>query len=404
MKKALILFFISFGFILAQPQPYVVLISFDGFRWDYSERGITPNIELMKESGVTAKSLQPCFPSKTFPNHISIITGMYPEHHGIISNEMYDLKTGKSYGLDDRKSVKDPSWYKGTAFWEVAGANNIKTASFYWPQSSINDPKRVPTYTRDYDQSVPFTNRIDTVLYWLKMPYKERPHFITVYFHETDSYGHEYGPDSPEINISIARHDSLIGRLYNGLAKINMSDSVNVILVSDHGMTNIYPDKTIEIDKILPEDNYRHINDGPFFMIEPEKSQFNKVLSELKSAENHYNTYTKETIPGYFHYSDNDLIYSIILIADPGWSIYNSPDDGTWYAEGKGNHGYDNYFLDMHGTFVAAGPAFKKNYKTGTIQNIDIFPLLANIFNLKIKHKIDGRLDRIKYILSKEEN
>ena len=404
MKRNFLLLILLTSILSAQPQPYVVLISFDAFRWDYSERGITPNIEQMKQNGVTAKSLQPCFPSKTFPNHISIITGMYPEHHGIISNQMFNLKTGESYGLDNRKAVKDPVWYKGTAFWEVAEANNIKTASFFWPQSSITDSTRIPTYTRNYDESIPFTNRIDTVLYWLNMSYSERPHFITVYFHETDSFGHNYGPDSPEINLCIARHDSLIGRLNDGLAKIGMCDSVNVILLSDHGMTDIYPEKTIEVKNILHEDNYKHINDGPFFMVEPEESEFNKVFSELKSAENHYSTYTKKSIPEYFHYSENELIYSIILIADPGWSIIQSSEDENWYADSKGNHGYDNYFLDMHGTFIASGPAFKQNYQTGTIRNIDIFPMLAKIFNLEIKHKIDGKPERINYILSNKEN
>ncbi len=387
-----------FGFLFAQSKPYVILISFDGFRWDYSERGITPNIQKMKDRGVTAKSLRPCFPSKTFPNHLSIITGMYTENHGIISNNMRDLSTGEEYNLGNRSAVRNSSWYKGIAFWELAEKNKVRSASFFWPSSDVTDPTRRPTFSKIYEHDFPYKNRIDTVLHWLTLPYSERPHFITTYFHDTDSYGHEYGPNSPEINLSIMRLDSLIGILNNGLFQIGLQDSVNIILLSDHGMTEIYEDKIIEVKNLLSVNNCRFIDEGPFLMIEPEKSLHEKIYMELKSSESHYSVYKKENIPEYYHYSNNDLIYSIILIAEPGWSLIWEKSEDRNFSE-SGNHGYDNNYLDMHGTFIACGPAFKTGYRTGTLRNIDVFPLLAKIFELKIEHKIDGDINNIKFIL-----
>lgn len=387
------------GILFSQSLPYVVLISFDGFRWDYSERDITPNIEKMKETGVHAKTLRPCFPSKTFPNHYSIVTGMYPENHGIISNNMRDLSTGEEYHLNDRTAVKNADWYKGEAFWETTTNNGIKSASYFWPGSEVTDINRRPTYTYTYEHHFPYKNRIDTVVNWLTLPDSLRPHFITTYFHDTDSFGHEYGPDSPEIDSSIVRLDNILGYFYKKLSRINMIDSVNVILVSDHGMTQVYADKIIEVSSIIPEYNYTSIDNGPFLLIEPAENEFDSVFNELKSKENHFTAYTKSSIPDYFHFSENDLIFSIILVADPGWSLVDKVEPDNWYLIGNGNHGYDNNYLDMHGTFIANGPHFKNGYKTGTLRNIDIYPLLCEIFELEIDHKIDGQLNDIKFIL-----
>ncbi|MBU1100713.1 MAG: ectonucleotide pyrophosphatase/phosphodiesterase [Bacteroidetes bacterium] len=391
------------GFIFAQSQPYVVLISFDGFRWDYSERGITPNIERLKECGVHAKTLKPCFPSKTFPNHYSIITGMYPENHGIISNNMRDLRTRKEFHLYAREEVKNPDWYKGEAFWETTTKKGIISASYFWPGSEVTDASRRPTYSFKYKHNFPYENRIDTVINWLTLPEDLRPHFIATYFHDTDSYGHQYGPNSPEIDSSIVRLDNIIGYFYRELERINMQDSVNVILVSDHGMTEIYADKIISVGEITSGYHYESIDNGPFLLIEPEENEIDSLFSELKSHEEHFTTYTKSTIPDYYHFSHNDLIFSLILVADPGWTLVDKTESEEWYLDGKGTHGYDNNFLDMHGTFIVNGPHFKNGYKTGTLNNIDIYPLLCEIFNLKIDHKIDGELNNIKFILNNNQ-
>ena len=400
MKLKIIFFFFIAVISAAQSKPYVLLISFDGFRWDYSERGITPNIDTLKNSGVHALSLRPSFPSKTFPNHYSIITGMYPENHGIIANSFTNPYTSDKYRIGKSPAVKDSKWYIGEAFWETAERNNIKTASYFWPGSEVELEYRHPSIYETYEHNRPYKERIDGVINWLKLPQNEKPHFITLYFHDTDTYGHNFGPNSAEINQSIQRLDSLIGYLNYGLSKIGMSDSVNVILVSDHGMTDISSEEYINIEEMLVGYDYELGGAKTFMMIEPSTSDFDSVYSILKANENHYNVYLKEEVPDYFHFSKHPFIYSIVLVAEIGWSLVNNEWlKGLKRDYSKGNHGFDNNHTDMHGIFIAKGPNFKERYTTGTIWNIDINPLLCKIFNIQPRSNIDGKLERIQFIL-----
>lgn len=385
---------------LTQSKPYVILISFDGFRWDYVNRGITPNFDYIKEHGVSAISLRPCFPSKTFPNHLSIITGMYPAHHGIISNNFPDYFNDTYYSMGDSNEVKNAKWYKGEAFWETAERQGIKTASYFWPGSEVSLSYRHPAYYYKYEHHKPYRERVDGVISWLRLPYNERPHFITSYFDATDTYGHEFGPDSPETNKAIAQLDSIVGYYFLRLKEINLYDSTDVIVVSDHGMTGTSSDKIINMESILEGYKYKRNDIGPVMMIEPETGQTNKIYSILKDKENHYKVYKREDIPQYFHFSDNPLISSILIIADEGWSLVTDKSlEGMKNRRDGGNHGYDNFLMDMNGIFYAIGPAFKSNYRVGTIDNIDIYPLLCKIFNILPNPLIDGKLERIEYIL-----
>jgi len=400
LKIFLILILLSVAALQAQTQPYAILISFDGFRWDYVNRGITPNLDFMKENGTSANSLRPCFPSKTFPNHTSIITGMYPEHHGIISNNFKDYFTGKQFSMGDTIEARNGWWYKGEAFWETAERQGIITASYFWPGSDVSIPYRHPTYFYHYEHKKPYKERVDGVIDWLQLSYEKRPHFITSYFDATDTYGHKYGPDSPEVNQAIAQLDSILGYFFQRLKEINLFDSTNIIVVSDHGMAEISSDRIVNIEKMLEDYNYESGDNGPFMLIEPAKGELENIYKKLYENENHYKVYKRADVPKYYHYSDNALISKLVIIADNGWgvetikSIENLKKYGT-----RGNHGYDNYWMDMNGIFYAFGPAFKVSYMVGTINNIDIYPLLCKIFNLVPNQLVDGRLERIGYIL-----
>jgi predicted AlkP superfamily pyrophosphatase or phosphodiesterase len=397
----LLLLLIISNFTIAQSQPYVILVSFDGFRWDYSERGISPNLDKMKKDGVHALSLRPSFPTKTFPNHYSIISGMYPENHGIIFNSFINPITKDKYRLGDSLAVRNSEWYLGEAFWQTAERNGIKTASFFWPGSEVTLDYRRPTYYEKYEHNKPYRERIDGVINWLELPKEERPHFITLYFHDTDSYGHKYGPNSPEINQSIQRLDTLINYLNDKLVEIGMKDSTNIIIVSDHGMTEISEERTINIEEMLKNYNVRIDGSKPLMMIEPEIEKFEEVYKLLKDNEFHYKTYLKEEMPQHYHFSEHPFISPILLVADLGWSLVNNFWlRGMQNNYSKGNHGYDNNHTDMHGVFIAQGPNFKENYKTGTIWNVDINPLLCKIFGISPRANIDGKLERIDFILS----
>jgi len=401
-KSFLLIILLSFSGLQAASRPYVILISFDGFRWDYVDRGITPNFDYIREHGVSAKSLRPCFPSKTFPNHISIITGMYPEHHGIISNGFRDYFTNTYYSFTDSNAVKNARWYKGEAFWETAERQGIKTASYFWPGSEVLLEYRHPSYYYKYVHLKPYRERVDGVMEWLKLPYDKRPHFITSYFDATDTYGHKYGPDSKETDFAIAQLDSILGYYFEELKKINLIDSTDIIVVSDHGMTNVSDEKTVNLEAILEGLKYKQNDNGPFMMIEPADTNLNDIYTRLKTNENHYKVYKREDVPGYFHFSDNPLISRLLIIAENGWSLEtNKSIESHKKYSSKGNHGYDNYWMDMNGIFYAVGPDFRNNYRVGTIDNIDIYPLLCKIFNILPNPLIDGRLDRIEYILKR---
>jgi ectonucleotide pyrophosphatase/phosphodiesterase family member 5 len=403
MKKnfiTIVIIIISVAGLFAQSKPYLILISFDGFRWDYVNRGITPNFDYISENGVSAKSLRSCFPTKTFPNHISIVTGMYPEHHGIITNGFLDPFTNTRFSISDTITKRESKWYKGEAFWETAERQGIKTASHFWPGSDITLHYRHPTYYYEYNGKIPYRERVDRVIDWLKLPYVQRPHFITSYFEATDTYGHKYGPNSPEINFAISQLDSILGYYFEKLKEINLFDSTNIMVVSDHGMTEVSINKVINIENILEGYKYKQNDDGPFMMIESETGQLDNIYNKLKENENHYKVYKRENVPAYFHFSDNPLISKIVIIAENGWSLEtNKSFENMNKWNPKGNHGYDNYSMDMNGIFYAIGPSFKKNYQVGTVNNIDIYPLLCKIFNVFPNQLIDGKLERIEYIL-----
>jgi len=400
--SALFIFFFAV-LCYSQSQPYVILISFDGFRWDYVNRGITPNINSLIEGGVKASSFKPVFPTKTFPNHISIVTGLYPENHGIIFNYFKNPFTGRKYGIRDSIEVRDSRWYKGEAFWETARRQGFITASYFWPSSDINLEYSRPDYFYNYVHKRPYNVRVNGVLDWLQLPYDQRPHFITMYFDLTDGVGHRYGPVSPEIDLAISGLDSTLGTLHSGLEEIQMRDSVNIILVSDHGMTEVHFDKIINIEEMLEGYRFVSSNSGPAMMISADDGEIDKIYSVLKKNENHYKVYMKNDIPLYYHFSKSPMISEILLVAEMGWAVITDKDLKRMKPdEYKGNHGYSNHHLDMHGVFIAAGPQFKNNYKTGTINCLDVYPLLCKIFNIIPNDNIDGKLERIEFILKED--
>jgi len=386
--------------LYAQDKPYVILISMDGFRWDYIYRGITPNLNKLADEGIHALSLRPSFPSKTFPNHYSIITGMYPENHGIIFNSFTNTFTGETYRIGDTISTRQSKWYKGEAFWETANRHNIKTASFFWVGSEQDIEYKRPTYFHHYNQNISFEERVNGVIKWLQLPENERPQFITLYFEEPDSKGHSFGPNSPETNKAIALVDSMLGLLINKLKNIGMEDKVNIIVVSDHGMAEISDERIINIEEILKNYKCKFYGMGTSIMIDAEPDKLNEIYAALKKNEKNYRVYMKDEIPEYFHFSKNPFILPIIVIAETGWTLVtNDYFKRERRYSLRGDHGFDNHHLDMHGIFIAKGPAFRSGYKTGTLWNVDVYPLLCKIFKITPNNLIDGDINRIGFIL-----
>lgn len=400
IKILCLVFFLLSIQLIGQQRNYTILISFDAFRWDYPDRGLTPNLDFIRKNGVHALSLQPCFPSKTFPNHYSIATGMYPENHGIIANSFTNPFNNLKYSLYDSIAKDNAIWYKGEAIWETAKRQGVISASYFWPGSELNIDYRRPDYSKKFIYTTPYDDRINGVLEWLQFPYDDRPNLIMVYFDATDTSGHNYGPNSTEVNQSIAMEDSLLGKIFLGLKELNLIDSTNVIVLSDHGMTELSPDRVINIDKLLTGFQFKSSDKGTMMFIYPDEAEKNIIYQRLKDSEKNYKTYWKKDLPDYLHYKDNPFVADIVLIAELGYSLFDGKDLENYSKKFPlGNHGYDPSNIDMHGIFYAIGPDFKSGYTCGTLINIDIYPLLAKILRIFPNNNIDGKLERIEFLL-----
>lgn len=381
--------------LFPQDKPYVILISFDGFRWDYIERGATPHLAALRDQGASAISLKPVFPTKTFPNHYSLVTGQYAENHGLIANNFTDPFSGERYSLRDPQAVQQARWYLGEAFWETAERQGITSACYFWPGSEMNLPYRRATYFEHYEHTRPYENRVQGILDWLALPEPERPHFITLYLDAVDGAGHEFGPDAPETDRAIARVDSMLGLLLRGLQTLGLRERTNLIIVSDHGMTAIDPERRIDVTPLLGDLECDIEDWGPLMLVTPRHADVDTVYRRLKQHARNFNVYTKHTMPTDFHYARHPFIPPLVLVAEVGWMLVQNNRSFRL----RGQHGYDPNHLDMHGVFVASGPAFKKGYRTGTLWAIDLYPLLCRLFDILPRQNIDGELERIQAIL-----
>lgn len=405
-------FFLLLIFLISSPsvilggpvsqRPYLIIISLDGFRWDYPHRGITPNLDIIAQKGVRALTLKPVFPSKTFPNHYSIATGLYSENHGIINNNFENPFTEKEYRIGDTSAVREDRWYQGETIWAAANRQGLKTASFFWPGSETHLDYKHPTYFQRYNASIAPEHRIEGVIAWLQLPENERPNLIFLYFSDTDDAGHQYGPDSEEMNQVIQGLDSKLGYFYDQLKKIKMAEVVNVIILSDHGMTKTDQDKVILLPEIFDSQIPEFSGSGPLIQFHVgDKTEKDRVYQQLKSREKNFRVYYREEFPRYYHYNHHPFLGDIIALADLGYSFIRDQDRlakmSTPYS--KGDHGYDNHALDMHGIFFARGPDFKEGYQTGTLLNIDLYPLACKLLGIMPSQLIDGSLERIGFIL-----
>ena len=370
---------------------YVVLVSMDGFRWDYAKKFKLQNLEKIAKQGVHAKSMRPAYPSKTFPNHYSIVTGLYPDHHGIINNAFYDSTLKEAFSLST-PAKNDSRFYGGNPIWNVAELQGVRTASFFWPGSDT-DQKR-PSIFKKYDEKTPYETRIDTVLKWLELPEKQRPHLITLYFDEPDHTGHNFGPLSPENKKIIIKMDSIMGELSSKLDQLSIGKEINLIIVSDHGMTEINNTKKIVIlDYLKPEwlDYKTVIN--PIMSLQAKTGFQDSIANALKKVP-HIKFWKAGNLPKRLHYGKNPRVLDFVIEAKKGYSLAKI---STQNIKG-GTHGYDNKEKDMQAIFYAKGPAFKVNKEINSFQNISIYPLIAKILDLKID-VVDGKLSEVKSML-----
>lgn len=373
-----------------KPDTYVVMLSIDGFRWDYPQMYNTPTLNRIARDGVKAQSLISCYPSKTFPNHYSIATGLHPDHHGIVNNSFYDSTYG-FFSIGDRKAVENPVYFGGEPIWVTAEKQGLIAASFYWVGSEAIHP----TYWKTYKQKVPFENRIDTVIYWLNLPEQKRPRLITWYFQEPDAVSHKYGPVSKETKRVVESIDSLLGVFLQRIDGLPIKSKINVIILSDHGMAEISPEKFINLTDYMEQDWFSGFSgSNPVYSLQPKPEYRGKVLAVLKKIP-HLKAWERKDIPTRYVYGSSSRIFDIVIEADLGYSVSWAGDKERYDG---GTHGYDNMYPDMQGIFYAKGPAFKTGYVHPSFLNVNIYPLIAQVLKLK-PAQVDGKLSEVSGVL-----
>lgn len=388
------LIFLSLSFFLQaqnNKDNYVVLVSMDGFRWDFQKQFNLPNLKQIEKEGVHAKSMKPSYPTKTFPNHYSIVTGLYPDHHGIINNVFYDASLNQSFSLSS-DAKNDSRFYGGNPIWNLAEQQGVKTASFFWPGSDIDN--RNPSIYKKYDNKIPYGARIDTVLKWLQLPEKQRPHLVTLYFDEPDHTGHNFGPLSPENKKMVIKMDSIMGEISRKLDQLPIGKKINLIIVSDHGMAAISNDKKVAVlDYLKPEWlGYKDVV-NPIMSLQAKSGYQDSIANTLKKVP-HIKFWKSTEVPERLHYGTNPRVHDFVIEAEKGWSLVSKE---STHIKG-GTHGYDNNEKDMHAIFYAKGPVFKVNKKVNTFQNVSIYPLIAHILGLQIG-EIDGKFSDVDAML-----
>ncbi len=371
-----------------QEKPYVILISIDGFRWDLADKYQAKNLIKLRENGVQAAYLKPSFPSLTFPNHYSIVTGLYPSHHGIVDNIFYDKSRNITYKKSNKLIALDSSWYNGKPLWVLAEEQNMLSAVFYWPGSEISIGGIRPTYYYDYDELIPMERRISVVDNWLKLPKEKRPHFIALYFPQVDKAAHNYGVDSEQTKLAVQLVDDAIGKI---VAKAKTTDlPINFIVLSDHGMTAVDQVNTISIPKNIDLNHFEvPIGTSSLHLYANKKKYIRPTYNALKLTAQDYDVYLKNKIPKAWQYNNNadryNRIGDILLIPKlPKVFSING------IRPVIGQHGFDPAISDMHAIFYAWGPQFKSGLKIPGFENVNVYPLIAKILGLTYIENIDG--------------
>jgi predicted AlkP superfamily pyrophosphatase or phosphodiesterase len=368
----------------------------DGFHPNYLQRPASRHLRELADEGVRARWMVPVFPTLTFPNFYSIATGLYPEHHGIVSNTIKDTLLG-AFTLRDTAAVRDPRWWGGEPIWATAVKQGKRAATYFWPGSETAIGGVRPTYYKLYDARVPNDARVRQVLDWLSLPADSAPSLVTLYLGDVDQAGHEFGPDAPETDSAIARVDSAIGALLAGLEQRRLDQRVNLLIVSDHGMTEVRPDHFLYIEDLLDPGSADIVDLGSIVSLAPRPGRGEEVYRRLVRVP-HLRVYRKPEIPAAFHYRASPRIQPIVAIADEGWMVTTRLPRGR--NPPRGMHGYPPDVPSMRALFLARGPAFRKGAVVEPFQNIHLYALLAKLLGLTPAPG-DGVLDSIAAVLAR---
>jgi predicted AlkP superfamily pyrophosphatase or phosphodiesterase len=373
----------------------VLLVSIDGFRPDYLARGVTPVLDSLARAGVRAAWLEPSFPTKTFPNHYTMVTGLRPDRHGIIANNMTDSVLGR-FTMSMREAVRDARWWGGEPIWVTVERAGRATAPMFWPGSEAKIGGVWATHWLPFDGDMPVTARVDSVVSWLDVPIAQRPVFASLYTEAVDNAGHRFGPDSPLVRDSLAAADAMLGRLVAALRQRGLADAVNLIIVSDHGMAPVGPDRVIVLDDHLDLDDVTITDWGPAVMIAPDPGKATAVYRALRDAHPALAVYWKGDLPERLQFGTHPRIPAIVAIAADGWTV--TTRDRLERITAGGNHGFDNALPSMRALFIASGPAFRRGAVVPAFSNVHLYELMAHLLGVPPAPN-QGSLDSVRAVL-----
>ena len=381
--------------VAAQKAHYVVLVSLDGFRWDFAKHdGATHLLALGKQGVWAPEGMMPSYPSLTFPNHFSIVTGLYPEHHGLVANNFYDEAKQARFAISDAKEVTDGSWYSGIPLWSLAESQGMRTACLFWPGSEAEIAKHRPTWYAVFDAKTQASDeveraRIDDAVALLRLPDSERPHFLTIYYSEPDHEGHEFGPDAPETKAAALKMDALIGKLKKALDSTGLP--IDLVVLSDHGMAKVQGG-WINLDQFADLTGFE--NAGALLYGKTEEDRV-RVYNQLKKASSQFVVYRRKSMPAGLDYNQNPREGDPVVIATGPYAIRaRAPQAGKAdHAPELGMHGFDpNKLPEMKAIFFAAGPDIAPGRTVAPFENVNLYPWLAHMLGLQAP-KTDGSLN-----------
>lgn len=376
-------------------RPPLILVSIDGFRADYLQRGRSPNLQALADEGANA-AMRPSFPSLTFPNHYTLVTGLRPDHHGIVANSMVDTgRPGVKFMMSNNDAVVDGYWWDGgKPMWVSAEAAGKRVGIEFWPGSEAEIDGKRPSYFTHFDNKITNEARVDQILAWMDLPAEQRPSVYLLYFDIVDHQGHDFGPDSAEVNDAVAQVDSAIGRLREGLKARGVAP--NMIIVADHGMAAISPDRAYFLEDYLPKDSYEVVVSGPEAMINPLPGHEADLDALTKKKFDHMRCWHKADIPANFKFGKNPRVPEVMCLGDVGWLVATTHEKGIGYKAGA--HGYDPAAPEMAALFIANGPDIKPGVKLPSFDNVDVYSLEMKLLNLTPERN-DGSLAPLKPVL-----
>ncbi len=379
----------------------VILVSIDGLRFDYLEKFQPPALNELASQGVRAKWMIPSFPTKTFPNHYTVATGLYPENHGIIENNIWDF--GVAFMLSKREEVQKSRWWLGEPIWVTAEKQGVRAGAFFFPGTEAEIAGRRPTFWKEYDGKIPNEARVDQILQWIDLPRKQRPQMYTLYFSDVDDAGHANGPDATATRDAVLKVDRSIRRLMDGLKLRDIDKKVNVIITSDHGMAPVDQRNAVVMDDYFDSRRAeRVLSTGEIWQIFPKEGELDQIMNGLNRIA-HATCWRKADIPERLHYRASPRIAPIVCSAHEGWFMtsrdrYEIQKKRADFNQPRGAHGYDNQLVSMRATFIAHGRAFKTLKLVEPFENIHVYELMCKILDLK-RAKNDGDLRRVKGML-----